>query len=132
MKLLVFILSSILLLNSCLGDYDAPPPEIKKSTKYFVYKSLTRKNNIVTFTVIHEGTCTAKSYYEITQPSDATFVSYSTCDHYTTQKGTFGNGSMIFNGVIYNASIKGDELTVSQFNTVMGDTYEEITIAKRQ
>lgn len=115
-----------------MSDYDAPPPQpIKKSAKYFVYKSLTRKNNIVTFTVMHDGTCTAKSYYEITQPNDVTFISYSTCEHYVTQKGTFGNGTMILDGVIYNAVIKGDELTVSKFNTVMGDTYEEITIAKK-
>lgn len=81
---------------------------------------------------MHEGTCTAKSYYEITQPNDVTFVSYSTCDHYTTQKGTLGNGTMVLNGVIYNAVIIGDELTVSKLETVMNVTYEEITIAKKQ
>lgn len=112
-----------------------PPAPVVKSTKYYVYKSVTKKNGVITFTTLHDGTCTAKSYYQIDQlngSSEVTYVSYLTCDSYQILKGpyTSGNATMILNFAIYHASINGNELTVTKFNTVMNDTYEESTIAK--
>ncbi|MBK1895618.1 hypothetical protein [Chryseobacterium paridis] len=133
-------LSALLLffLTSCLSDSEYvpnPPAPVVKSTKYYVHKSVTKKNGVITFTTLHDGTCTAKSYYQIDQlngSSEVIFVSYSTCDSYQILKGSYssGNASMILNFVIYHASINGNELTVSKITTDMWDTYEETTIAK--
>lgn len=138
MKLLLSFLL-ILLISSCIGnsDYDPnpSPKSVIKSTQYYVYKSITKKNGVITFTNIHDGTCTAKSYYQINQYedfNDVTFVSYSTCNNFQTLKGTYSSpkASIILNGIIYTAFINKNELTVSKIDTVMEDTYEEITIAR--
>ncbi|ASK32308.1 hypothetical protein CEY12_20440 [Chryseobacterium sp. T16E-39] len=135
MKLFLLVLSLFVFTSCSSNSDDTPTAPGTKSTKYYVHKSLTKKNGIVTSTTLHDGTCTAKSYYQIDQLIDTTpvtFVSYSTCENYQIQKGSYNSAqaSMILDFVIYRASINGNELTVSKITTNMWDTYEETTIAK--
>ncbi|MDC8107106.1 hypothetical protein ACNFU2_19760 [Chryseobacterium sp. PTM-20240506] len=135
MKVFLLVLS-ILFLTSCISDsdYTSPAPS-KKSTRYYLYQSFKKKNGVVTFTVSHDGTCAAKSYYQIDQLIDttpATFVSYINCEKYEIQKGYYNSSSsnMTLNFVNYKASINGNELTVTKITTDMWDTYEEINIER--
>ncbi|MDH6252965.1 hypothetical protein M2347_002692 [Chryseobacterium sp. H1D6B] len=130
MKNILFFLFTLITIYSCSNGstYDE---EINHFTgKYYKSKYTAKKNGIITQTIVFEGTCEGKSFFEVNEDYSVTLMSYSSCNNNPVKStGTFnkGSNSITINNQLYNITFMNSNLNVIDSYAELGDIYEVTT-----